>query len=430
MIDKRLVKRLAISNLVKTTGIYTIAKVINASIPFLLLPILTSYLSPTDYGIISMITTTVAFVTPFVTLNMDSAIVRRYYYKEGSIAKYIGTCLEIVFIICLLVSLLFAMFGDILGHLVSLPNYVVWLIPIYCVFQFLKTVVLYNWQVKDQAIKFGVFSIIATLLEVSIAIFLIVGLGYDWKGRAISLMSSSFILSVFAILYLKRKKMLSLSYTKEYSRHATKYGLGLIPHALGASMMVLANNFFITNMVSVEETGLYGVASSLSGLLSFITLSFNNAYVPWLFKNLSIGNTGIKRKVVKITYLYLAFIFIVGVLSYFFIVLIFPVFVNESFSEASKYIPWLLLGLVFQGGYFMMTNYILYSEKTFYNGIVTISTGLINLGLNYLLILRFGAIGAAIAFSVTYLIYFILTWIVANKVYPMPWAIFHSKNIK
>ena len=86
-----------------------------------------------------------------------------------------------------------------------------------------------------------------------------------------------------------------------------------------------------------------------------------------------------------------------------------------------KYIPWLLLGYVFQGGYFMMTNYILYSEKTIYNGIVTIISGLISLLLNFVLIRQYGAVGAAMAFSATYLIYFMITWTVANYVYKMPW---------
>ena len=88
-----------------------------------------------------------------------------------------------------------------------------------------------------------------------------------------------------------------------------------------------------------------------------------------------------------------------------------------------KYIPWLILGYVFQGGYFMMTNYILYSEKTYYNGFVTILSGVISLLLNYILIKQYGATGAAMAFAFTYLIYFILTWSVANYVYRMPWSL-------
>ncbi len=421
------IKRLASNKLVRSTGIYTIAKVINSSIPFFLLPIMTAYLTPTDYGIISMITTVVAFTTPFVTLSLDSAIVRRYYYKNGSIADYIGTCLIIVSVLCLVVTIIMVLSGPRLSPLIKVPNYVIWFIPIYCVFLFFKSIVLYNWQVKGEPVKFGVFSIASTLIEVSIAITLICGFGFNWQGRAISLMSTGVIIALFSVVYLNRKGMIELKYNKEYANHATKYGLGLIPHALGASLMVLSNRFFITNMVSIDETGLYGVASSLSGILSFVTLSFNNAYVPWLFEKLSNKDEEQNKQIVKVTYAYLLFIVVLGFLSYLFIRIIFPFFVNSSFDQASKYIPWLIAGHVFQGGYFMMTNYILYSEKTYYNGIVTIFSGLLSLLLNYIFIKHYGAVGAAIAFMCTYIVYFIITWAVANKVCKMPWFIFRTK---
>lgn len=415
------IKELLSSKLVKSTGIYTIAKVINSCIPFFLLPIMTAYLTPSDYGVISMITTVVAFVTPFVTLSMDSAVVRRYYYKGGSISEYIGTCFLIVAVLCLIVTLLMVLFGSFLSDKVQIPEYILWAIPIYCVFIFFKTIVLYNWQVKGEPVKYGIFSIISTLIEVSIAITLIVKFGFNWQGRAISLLSTGIILALFSVIYLRNKGMIELKYNKEYANHATKYGLGLIPHALGGSLMVLSNRFFITNMVSIDETGLYGVASSLSSILSFITLSFNNAYVPWLFERLSKKDEKQNLQIVRVTYVYLFFIVVLGFLSYLFIILIFPFFVNSSFDQATKYIPWLIAGYVFQGGYFMMTNYILYSEKTYYNGIVTIFTGLLSLLLNYLFIKQYGAVGAAIAFACTYIFYFIITWVIANKVCKMPW---------
>lgn len=415
------IKELLASKLVKSTGIYTIAKVINSCIPFFMLPIMTAYLTPSDYGVISMITTVVAFVTPFVTLSMDSAVVRRYYYKGGSISEYIGTCFLIVAVLCLIVTLLMVLFGSFLSDKVQIPEYILWAIPIYCVFIFFKTIVLYNWQVKGEPVKYGIFSIISTLIEVSIAITLIVKFGFNWQGRAISLLSTGIILALFSVIYLRNKGMIELKYNKEYANHATKYGLGLIPHALGGSLMVLSNRFFITNMVSIDETGLYGVASSLSSILSFITLSFNNAYVPWLFERLSKKDEKQNLQIVRVTYVYLFFIIVLGFLSYLFIILIFPFFVNSSFDQATKYIPWLIAGYVFQGGYFMMTNYILYSEKTYYNGIVTIFTGLLSLLLNYLFIRQYGAVGAAMAFAYTYIFYFIITWLVANKVCKMPW---------
>lgn len=414
------------SSLVKSTGIYTITKVINSSIPFLLLPVLTTYLTPSDYGIVYMITTVIAFVTPFVTLNLDSAVVRRYYYKNENIAQYIGTCSYIIIILCILCTIIFYIGGDFFINLTEIPRYVLLFVPFYCFLFFFRNIVLYNWQVRNEPVYYGLFSIVSTILEITLALILIVGIGFNWQGRALSLIVSSFILAIYSVYLLKKKSMLEMIFVREKAIHATKYGTGLIPHAIGSSLIVMSNNFFITKMISVEETGLYGVSASLASMVSFITLSFNNAFVPWLFGHLSFKDNGINKKIVRVTYAYFLLLIGLGFLCFFLIKIIFPFFVNEQFDGSVKYLPWLILGLVFQGGYFMMANYILYSEKTYYNGIVTIIIGILSVFLNYVLIWSYGAIGAAIAFSITYLLYFILTWLIANKVYPMPWIIFNN----
>lgn len=415
------------SKLVKSFGIYTIARIINSCIPFFILPVMTKYLSPADYGVISMITTIAAFVLPFVSINTDSAIVRKYYDKEEVISEYIGTCICLILVSCIVITVICYCSANHISIWLQVPPYVLCLIPLYCVFLFFKTIVLYSWQVKGEPLKYGIFSIIFTAIEISIALFAIIVLGMNWEGRAFSLFTAAFLATCFAIFNLSKRNMLRLCFVKEKANHAIKYGAGLIPHAVGGSLMVLANRFFLTNMVSIDETGLFGVATQLASLLSFITLSFNNAYVPWLYEKLSKKNNVENKRIVKITYLYFVLIFVIAVVSYFAILIIFPFFVNEQFSDAFKYIPLLLVGHVFEGFYYMVTNYIMYSGKTYFNGLSTIIAGIISVALNYIFIKCLGGVGASMAYATTYLVYFLMTWYISNKVYRMPWFSFNSK---
>jgi len=59
------------SNLFKLISIYTVSNIINVSIPFFLLPILTRYLTPYDYGIFSMYSILYSF---FIQLAAFSAL--------------------------------------------------------------------------------------------------------------------------------------------------------------------------------------------------------------------------------------------------------------------------------------------------------------------------------------------------------------------
>lgn len=426
---KGFIKKIASGQIIKSFSIYTLANVINKCIPFFMLPIMTAYLTPADYGVISMITTIASFMLPFITLRVEDAIVRRYYYKNENIGVYIGNCFLIVATMWLVITSLMLLFGSFISKYSQVPEYVIWILPFYCVLQFLKSVIQYYWQVGKQPTKYGAFSITATTLELSIAIILIVCYKFNWIGRAISLISASFIMASFAVIYLVRHNRFIIKFDKEKITHAFKYGIWLVPGGIGLSIATLTNRFFLTNMISIDETGLYGVAASFAGVLSFITSSFNLAWVPFLFEKLSRGNDSDKRKIVKITYLYYLIIAVVVVLMYLVIKLFLPFFVDEKFYDATKYVPWLLIGHAFTGCYYMVTNYIMYVEKTKYTSFIALSVGVIGVGLNYLFINIYGATGAALAFATTNALMFLGTWAVSARVYRMPWML-HFKERK
>lgn len=407
----------------KSFGIYTIAKVINSCIPFFLLPIMTAYLSPGDYGTISMVTTTAAFAMPFVTLRVEDAIVRRYYYNNENIAVYIGNCLIIVTSMMIFITFLFIAFASFIAEKIQVPAAILFIIPFYCVLNFFKTIFLYYWQVKQKPVQYGIINILATVLELTLAILLVVSFKMNWIGRAISIFSTAAIVAIVALVYLLKHKMIKIQFDKERIVHALRYGAGLIPAGIGASLMVSVNRFFLTDMVSINETGLYGVATSFASLLHFVTGSFNNAFVPWLFPQLKKDDTRIKRRIVKVSYLYMFSLFVIAFVVYILIKWALPVFVNDRFYDAEKYIPFLLIGYCFQGCYFMVTNYIMYVEKTYYTAIITLFCGFVSVVLNLVLIKSMGAIGASIAFAITFMLFFLLTWALSAKLYKMPWIL-------
>ena len=94
---------------------------------------------------------------------------------------------------------------------------------------------------------------------------------------------------------------------------------------------------------------------------------------------------------------------------------------GQKYAQASEVIGWLALGQGFGGMYLMVTNYIFYSKRTGMLSVATISSGLINIALLYILVRNYGIKGAAIAFCMSMLIRFLLVWWIANRQHPMPW---------
>jgi O-antigen/teichoic acid export membrane protein len=61
---------------------YSFFNILNAVIPFLLLPFLTNSLGPEGYGIVAMFTIIVSFLIPITGLSVNSAITKQFYFLD------------------------------------------------------------------------------------------------------------------------------------------------------------------------------------------------------------------------------------------------------------------------------------------------------------------------------------------------------------
>ena len=100
---------------------------------------------------------------------------------------------------------------------------------------------------------------------------------------------------------------------------------------------------------------------------------------------------------------------------------IYKIFIGENFSNSIIYVFWIALGFLFQGFYFMVTNYIFYEKKTQFLSIITFCNSIFNIVITYYFINIFGTIGAAYSFTLSCIIIFISAWLLSHRIYPMPW---------
>ncbi len=416
--------RLISSSLVRTSGIYTISGFINAAIPLLLLPILTRRLTPTDYGIVAMFQLAVSVVYPFIGINLEGAIQRRYYDKDKSdFASYIGTCLTLFFGSFIIVAFVFYLFNDQIVKSTQIQDVWIKYILIVAACQFITSVVLVIFQVKVQPFKYGILQISQSLINISLTIVFVVILNKSWEGRLEAQIFSGILVAFISLLILYRLKLIKVSPNWNDAKNAMRFGLPLIPHAIGGMLFSAIDRFFLTNLLGLNHTGNYTVAFQLGSIISLFTVSFNNAFVPWLFENLNKEEIEVKKKIVRFTYSYFVILAVGALLLIWIFPSIISIFVGDRFNSVNTYSVFIVFGFVFQGMYFMVTNYINFVHKTYLQAALTISVGLIKIPITYFSILWFGAIGASISFCLSFFIFFLSTWILSAKIYPMPWLL-------
>jgi len=161
-------------SLVKQILSYSSVNIINASVPFLLLPLLTAYLSPYDYGVLSMVQLLMLLSFPFVMMNSKSLLTMEY--SNLSKKKYkslVSSALLIPLMGFLFLEFIFFLFNDSIVKYFQLPDYLLYLIPVFLFFQVVPTFVPIIFQAKKEPFNFGRFKISLTILNVLL-----------WMGRS------------------------------------------------------------------------------------------------------------------------------------------------------------------------------------------------------------------------------------------------------
>ena len=412
------------SKLFKTVSIYIIVEFLNKSVPFILLPILTRYLTPDEYGTLSLFTVYIYILMILCSLGLTSSIsVNFYKLHRSSIPIFNSTSFLIILCTCIFFLLTTLIFGGVLTDLTGIPFF--WLIMIFPIV--LTNIYFLNYtnllQMDMKPIRFSVFQLSKSFLEGILSIVFVVVFLRSWEGRAESMVIISSIFFFVIIYFMIKDRYLTrkLYFSKKYAKDGLSFGLPLVPHQISYWIKTGLDRYLIAFLISKEAVGIYSAGYQVGFSIFILVSAVNQAIVPYLYKKLKNKKEIDKYKLVKQTYKYFLLLIILGVFTTVFVPQGLTFFLGDDYSEASNIIPFLCFSAVIHGMYLMVLNYIFYFKESKKLAIITFSTGLIHMLLSYQFIKLFNIQGAAIATFFSYSITLIFTWRLSNKVFPLPW---------
>lgn len=411
--------------LIKDSSIYLISNIFVAAIPFLLLPLLTRYLTQEEYGQIGIFQSIISGLTAIVGFNSVGAFVRKMYdFEEDSpeVGSYLASCLQILIVSILIIFGLLFFFIDGVSKLINVDTKWVLFAILISGFNFVMQLLLGIFQVKRKAVKYGFIQSIYAVLNGIITIVLVVILNMGADGRVDAVLFSSLSIFLIAIfIFVKYYNINIFVFKKHHIYDALKFGVPLIPHVAGIYLLGSFDRIVLSDLVGLDATAVYVVSFQIVSVMGIVFDSLNKAFVPRLYLILNKNEIYNKLRVVKFTYLWF---FIISVVVLFFFITgskLIELIAGSVYSNTGYLSGFVALGFGFTGMYMMVTNYVFYTRKTALLSLVTIVSGAFNVLLLYTFIEYYGVIGAAYAFSLSMFIRFLLTWWLAIKFFPMPW---------
>lgn len=167
----------------------------------------------------------------------------------------------------------------------------------------------------------------------------------------------------------------------------------------------------ITKFVGEEYTALYSVAYSAMHIASLLMQALNRTWAPWMLDMLQYEE---HERISRASKPYLFGFFSLVIMCLLFAPEIIYVLGGRSYLDAIYIMPPLFISTLFSFAYQMYLQTEFYEKKTNYIGIITIGAALVNVGLNFILIPKYGYIAAGYTTMLGYFLMFLSHYLYAS----------------
>ena len=390
--------------LLSNTILYSIGEIVPKILSFLLLPILTVYLTTEEYGVNSYMTSVMMFIFVLCSLSFNTYLLSQFY-KEKDIEKrkdIVGTVFYsiMVFNVFMLALQLIFFPSIIIFFNINIPFYPFFFLAILNnFFDVMAIIPLALYRVNDDVIGFLRISLSRTILQYILIVVFVVYLGYGLEG---SLYSRLLVNIPFAFVYVYCiSKHGKFKIVKSIFKSALRFSLPLLPGSISYILISMSDRIILERYISLNEIGIYSVATTLALALNIIIQALYKTLEPVLFKEHAGDNFQAINSMLYKTYL--CVIFVGGFGMALFSKEIFILATSDNFIKGYKLVPGLVACVVIAGINIYLSILLIMKNKQKYVSLITIFSGVISITLNLILIPYFGYYGCVFTSIITFL---------------------------
>jgi O-antigen/teichoic acid export membrane protein len=392
------------SRIFRNTLYYSLGEIIPRILSFILLPVLTTYLTTFEYGINSYTTTVMTFLYVVGSLSLNTFVLKTYHITTDEILRkqliwsvFIFIC---VFNIVLSILQLLIFPGLLVFFNVNIPFKPFFIISIINnFFDVIAIIPLVLYRVKEDAKSFLILSLSRTILQfIAVYIFVVIlekGLEGSYYARL--LVNIPFLLIYFQII--SKNSVMKIDFV--LLKSAIRFSLPLLPGSLAYLFVSLSDRLLLERYIGLEELGIYSVAATLVLVLNIVIQAFYKTFEPILFKEFL--SSDFQETNLKFYKVYLSILFIAAFSTAIFSKEFFQVFTSPAFNLAYKIVPLLTLSVVIFGINTYLNVLMIANNKQKIVSMVSIISAFISILFNLLFIPIYGLFGAVIASTMSFL---------------------------
>lgn len=370
---------------------------------FFLVPLYTRVLTSSEYGTFDLYSATVSLLVPVLTLNIaDSTTIFLLDKKNKAQSSGIVLISLGYYLISLLIFSCLLFVNWIFKFFPVFNKYIIYLFLMFAV-NGLSNLFLCYARGFDRIKNVSVSGVLCSAVMIALNLIFLLPMKMGLKGYYLATIGGQFIQILYLGFSLKIFREISFKRPeKSLHKEMISYSSPMMLNTVSWWINNVSDRYIVTAMCGIIENGIYSVAYKIPSILSMFQSIFSQAWTLSAVQDFdSEDKNGFFSKMYALYNV--AMCIVCSVLIVFTKVIAKILYANDFYS-AWKYVPFLLISVVFGslsgylGGIFAAVK----DSKSFASS--TVCGAVLNIILNFLLIHFWGALGAAVATAVSYVV--------------------------
>lgn len=412
----------------RAVGIYTFTNFFGKAASFLLLFVFTNplYITPSENGLLNLMSTSILFLMPFVSMGtLHSISVDFFKLSPKEFRNHFTSGLVMPVIIVVLAYFLMYLLKGQLNTIYGIPASFVWIVPTIVFFSYINEHLWNLLRNNNEPERFFKVTITQIILELGLSALLVVVFAWRWHGRVAGILVAFGITTLYAFYYFKKKGYIFGNVKWGLLKNELYYAGPIVLMQGSIFCLGASDKFFLSGYTNDQNAtlGIYSIAAIFASVINIMGKSTLYHFFPKIFSQLSTNDKDLR--LVKRSFLQFIAIMIFFLLALIFLSpLAYHLFINEKYYSALNLIPLLSLG-----SFFWTVNYFFYASMLYYKQkrkilIISVFTIVISLLINNFFIKNWESKGAAYGVCLSYFLVLLFSlWInrsFVKKVFSKP----------
>lgn len=398
----------------RNTALMVVGNFASKILTFVLLPLYTYCLTTSEYGISDLITTTINLCLPFLTLTISESVLRMTL-EQDSDKKQIFTITAVIIGLGFGVLVLTT---PVWGHFVPFKEYIVYFLVYYLVMVLSNTAQQFTKGLEhvDVFVMSGIVTTFATCMW-NMILLLVVKMGIRGYLLAYILGYATSFVYIFIKEKLWRYWISIGAIDRRFAREMLIYCVPLIPNSISWWISDSSDRYILDYFWGASVIGIYAIAYKLPSIISILSTILTSAWQISAVEDF--GSEESKEFFSDVYQKYASVYVMVCSGMVLFIKVIAKILFSGEFYEGWKYAIILMAAVIFQALSGFLGIIYAASKKTKTIFITTILGAGTNIVLNILLIPSMGALGAAAATLISYVVVWLTRLIDSRRILPI-----------